>query len=91
MAGTRAGGLKTEKINKQRYGEDYYVRIGAMGGRTSKGGGFAKNPELASRAGRIGGKIGKRGKSGAKKGSSPKEEIRRKLFRWPWQKRRAER
>lgn len=55
MVNRYAGGLKAAQTNKERHGEDFYVRIGAMGGKKSRGGGFAKNPELASIAGRKGG------------------------------------
>lgn len=37
---------------------NYYVKIGKLGGETSRGGGFADR-ELASRAGRLGGAAGK--------------------------------
>jgi len=33
MTGTKAGGLKAGKTNKERYGEDFYKKIGAMGGK----------------------------------------------------------
>lgn len=55
MAGTEPGGEKAAATNKKRYGSDFYVRIGAIGGKKSRGGGFAKNPELAREAGRKGG------------------------------------
>ena len=55
MAGTIIGGKKAAKTNKQRYGEDFYHEIGRMGGLKSTGGGFAADPELARRAGRLGG------------------------------------
>ena len=55
MEGTEAGGERAATTNKKRYGADFYVRIGAIGGRKSRGGGFAKNPELAREAGRKGG------------------------------------
>lgn len=63
MSGTKAGGLKALKTNKERYGEDYYKTIGASGGRKSRGGGFAANPELARIAGAKGGRNSKRGAS----------------------------
>ena len=57
MAETRrAGGLKAAATNKERHGKDFYKRIGRKGGKAAKTGGFASDPELASRAGRIGGK-----------------------------------
>lgn len=49
------GGRNAAKTNKERYGEDYYRRIGAMGGRKSKGGGFSRVEGLARSAGRLGG------------------------------------
>ena len=55
MPGTPKGGTKAAQTNKKRYGKEFYVRIGAMGGTKSRGGGFAANPELARVAGRIGG------------------------------------
>jgi len=43
MSGTRAGGLKTAAIMKQRYGEDVYRRVGKIGGKISRSGGFASS------------------------------------------------
>ena len=61
MAGTTIGGLKTVETNKKKYGEDFYVKIGAKGG-SVKGlkKGFAANPELARKAGAKGGSVTKR-------------------------------
>ena len=64
MSGTKEGGIKARKTNYERNGQDFYKRIGAIGGRVSgikKG--FALNPELAVKAGRKGGRISKRGKA----------------------------
>lgn len=55
MAGTREGGKQAARTNRNRYGTDFYRKIGAKGGSISQGGGFAANPELASEAGRKGG------------------------------------
>lgn len=63
MAGTRRGGMKAAATNKMRYGAQFYETIGRMGGRKSRGGGFAKNPELARVAGQKGGKASRRRKS----------------------------
>lgn len=63
MAGSRAGGIKAAEANKKRYGKDFYRNIGRIGGRNGHTGGFAANPELARKAGAIGGKISKRGKA----------------------------
>lgn len=56
MPGTIKGGIKASITNKSRYGDDYYKNIGSMGGKKSRGGGFASNHELAVKAGRKGGK-----------------------------------
>ena len=70
MPGTRAGGKKASKTNKELYGEDFYSRIGARGGRNGRGpnykGGFAANRELAKIAGAIGGRKSRR--TGVKNG-----------------------
>lgn len=63
MAGTYAGGLKTAETNKLKYGQDFYRRIGAKGGKKTGMKGFALNPKLASEAGKIGGSRSKRGKA----------------------------
>ena len=61
MSGTLAGGKKAAATNKMKYGEDFYARIGKMGGQNGHTGGFASNPELAREAGRKGGMISRRG------------------------------
>ncbi len=55
MSGTLEGGRMAAKTNKELYGQDFYVKIGALGGRKSRGGGFAKNNEMARLAGQLGG------------------------------------
>lgn len=60
MAGTKDGGLKAAAKNIERYGEDFYAKIGAKGGKKSRTGGFAANRELARIAGAKGGKISRR-------------------------------
>lgn len=62
MSGTKEGGKKAAATNQKLHGKDFYARIGAKGGRNGHTGGFAANRELASRAGRIGGRKSKRGK-----------------------------
>lgn len=63
MSGTRNGGEKAASTNKKRYGKNFYERIGAMGGKISRGGGFAANPELARTAGAKGGKASRKNKA----------------------------
>jgi general stress protein YciG len=62
MAGTIAGGKAAAATNKAKYGNDFYAKIGAMGGRKGHTGGFWANRELARIAGAKGGKISKRTK-----------------------------
>lgn len=66
MAGTKAGGLKAAATNKQKNGEDFYRRIGKLGGQKGHTGGFAANRELARLAGQKGGRNGKRGPAKSK-------------------------
>ena len=40
MSGNKKGGAKAAATNKILYGEDFYRKIGAIGGKKSKGGGF---------------------------------------------------
>ena len=60
MAGTKAGAKKAVVSIKEKYGEDFYQKIGRKGGRRSPGP-FAYDHELAVRAGTIGGKKSRRG------------------------------
>lgn len=69
MPATREGGLKAAKTNKSRE-PDFYKRIGAMGGRKSRGGGFAYNREKTVEAGRKGGRVSSR--RGVKNGEGKK-------------------
>jgi len=61
MAGTVSGGLQAANTNKQRYGDDFYRKIGAKGGVKGRTGGFYADRFLASYAGRLGGTISRRG------------------------------
>lgn len=67
MAGSVEGGKKAAAKNKEKYGPNFYKIIGAIGGQNGNTGGFYADRELARRAGRIGGKKSRRGKS--KKGA----------------------
>ena len=62
MAGTKAGGQKAAATNKALQGSDFYAKIGAIGGKKGRTGGFAANPALARIAGAKGGRISRRGK-----------------------------
>jgi len=65
MAGTKAGGKAAAQTNKTKYGPEFYARIGAMGGKKGKTGGFYANRELARVAGAKGGRISRRTKKAA--------------------------
>ena len=62
MAGTKDGGKKAASTNKDRYGSNFYAKIGAKGGKIGTTGGFAANRDLARKAGAKGGKISRRSK-----------------------------
>ena len=70
MAGTREGGRKAKARNLEKYGPDFYKKIGQKGGRNGKTGGFASDKvgedgltgrQRAKIAGAKGGKISRRG------------------------------
>jgi uncharacterized protein len=72
MAGTKNGGAKAAATNRTKYGSDFYARIGAMGGKLGKTGGFASatlgkdgltGRQRAAIAGASGGRVSRRGKS----------------------------
>lgn len=63
MSGTKEGAMKARETNKLRHGEDFYARIGRKGGLVCVPKGFAKNPKLARKAGALGGKISRRGRT----------------------------
>lgn len=62
MSGSLKGGKKAAVTNKEKYGADFYVNIGAKGGAAKVPKGFAANKDLAREAGRRGGLKSKRGK-----------------------------
>ncbi|GAC1392429.1 MAG: hypothetical protein NVSMB46_08260 [Candidatus Saccharimonadales bacterium] len=62
MAGTKAGGKAAASTNKTKYGPDFYAKIGSMGGKKGRTGGFFANRELARLAGAKGGRISRRSK-----------------------------
>jgi len=61
MSATKEGGVKAAVTNKQKYGEDFYKKIGTLGGKKSRGGGFAAaTPEQVREWGRKGGRKSRR-------------------------------
>ena len=76
MSGTKEGGRKCAATNKKKYGKDFYKRLGQIGGHNGHVGGFAANPELAKRAGQIGGKRSKRGPGRVKKETEEQKDER---------------
>lgn len=72
MSGTKVGGRKAARTNRERHGDDFYVRIGRIGGKNGHEGGFASDEigedgltgrQRAVIAGRKGGLISRRGPS----------------------------
>ncbi len=46
MSGSVIGGIKAAATNKDRHGKDFYARIGAVGGKNGRTGGFASTALL---------------------------------------------
>lgn len=74
MAGTKAGGQKARNTTYEKFGKDFYKRIGKMASHPGTGG-FASDKvgkdgltgrERAKKYGAIGGRISKRGVSNAR-------------------------
>jgi general stress protein YciG len=63
MAGSIEGGKRAAATNKLKYGENFYKKIGAQGGKRGTTGGFYANRELARTAGAKGGRISRRTQS----------------------------
>lgn len=70
MPGTKDGGKTASETIKLRYGKDFYARIGQLGGKLGRTGGFGSpnvgddgltGKQRAAVAGKIGGKLSKRG------------------------------
>lgn len=81
MSGTQAGNVKVALTNKKRYGKDYYKRIGSLGGSTlqTRDRGFARDRDLASTAGKLGGFMSRRKrKDGSWTPPNPKALAKRK-------------
>lgn len=80
MAGNKGGGVAAARTNKQKYGVDFYARIGAIGGANSRGGGFTK--ETAAIWGKLGGSLSTRGQ----KLSEAERKQRRDKFQKQYEK-----
>lgn len=62
---TKTGGLKVAATIRRKYGDDYWVKLGAKGGIVKVPKGFAiMDKEKVSAAGRLGGTISRRKKNG---------------------------
>ena len=70
MAGTKEGCVKAASTNKAKHGSDFYAMLGRKGGsaKHKKPRWFEAHPELARKAGAIGGKRSSR--KGIKNGMS---------------------
>lgn len=62
MSATKEGGIKAAKTNKDKYGQDFYSRIGKIGGSRKVPKGFSMmTTEQRQAAGKVGGTRSKRG------------------------------
>lgn len=61
MAQTPEGRKKAVKTIYAKFGKDYFIRVGALGGQASRGYAFAHGRVNPSQAGAKGGKLSKRG------------------------------
>lgn len=66
----KTGGSKVRQTIEERYGKDYWRKIGSKGGKATGMKGFALNPELARIAGKKGGT--KSTRAGIKNGEGKK-------------------
>lgn len=62
MSGTKQGGKSAAITNKEKYGQDFYQKIGAIGGKKGTTGGFYENRDRARTAGAAGGRKSRRTK-----------------------------
>jgi general stress protein YciG len=67
MAGTIQGGRLAAQKNIQRHGDDFYSKIGRLGGKRGRSGGFAAGPEGRKRASYYGAKGGSVSRRSSKK------------------------
>ena len=85
MSGSLEGGRKAAATNRKKYGDDFFKRLGQMGGHRSHKGGFAANPELARIAGSKGGLISRRGR-GKHRNKEADEEAKDKMINKNYEK-----
>ena len=57
---TKEGGKNVSKSLRAKYGDDYWKKMGAIGGKVKVPKGFAVRRDLAVSAGRKGGKVSRR-------------------------------
>lgn len=60
MAGSKLGGLHAAETNKEKYGPDFYAKIGKLGGQAGRGYAFGHGKVDPARAGQVGGKKSRR-------------------------------
>ena len=61
MSQTKEGSIKAKETMYAKYGKDYFKNIGKSGGKKKNPlKGFGSNRDLASTAGKLGGKISRR-------------------------------
>jgi hypothetical protein len=80
MAGNMTGGKLAAATNKERQGDDFYQKIGAMGGTKSRGGGFGQGEMGHERAvfyGKIGGTMSRRN---GQLTTTERDELKQKLY-----------
>lgn len=85
MAGSKASGLKAAETIKEKFGDDYYQNIGAIGGKKGTADGTIKgfaamSPEKRAAAGAIGGSRSRR---------KPKTEEHKQKIKQTWATRLA--
>jgi hypothetical protein len=80
MAGNKQSGLKARDTIYEEQGRDFYKRIGKLGNAAGdpKTRGFSANRDLASRAGKLGGTLSRRGKA-PKLTQAKRREIKREF------------
>lgn len=68
MPGTKEGAAKAHRTRVDRYGEDFYKKVGLKGSQAKVPKGFSMNPKLAS-------ELGKKGKPYTRKPRPKKQTL----------------